>query len=141
MQIMALDPGGVHVGVVFLQGSLKWAMEWTPSDLFDFMHEVDPLTALDVIIYEGFRLRELEALLGERFLVVEMIGAIKYWAHDHPCLVEQQPSIKQAWSDAELLHHFVVKLPASSHARDALRHLAHYLAVTKHWELFHHAHT
>lgn len=132
--IISIDPGGAHIGVVWYEShpqspSFLVCNEWSFDDFVALMHRDGfHSTYFDTIIYEGFRIRDLEALKGERPLVVELIGAIRLaWAFDHPHLVEQLPPCKQGWPDDEIIR-VVGWMPTSSHSRDAFRHLLHYYA-------------
>ena len=133
--LLSLDPGGVHIGVCFVQlradgNNCVSCNEWQFDDVLRLMHDT-PASNFDTIIYEGFRVRDLSALVGERPQTVELIGAIRLmWAFSHPNLVEQLPTCKAAWPDSELMRVLGWK-PTNRHARDALRHLMHYLARTQ----------
>ena len=132
--MIAIDPGGTHVGVCLMQlredgNNSVQCFEASLDEFLAIMHQT-LVESFSVIIYEGFRVRDLGALVGERPLTVELIGAIRLvWAFHHPNLVEQLPSCKTAWPDAELMRVLGWK-PRNRHARDALRHLCHYLART-----------
>lgn len=135
VSLISIDPGGVHVGVCFVQlrEDGKHSVQCFEASLDEFlaiMHTT-PADNFNTIIYEGFRVRDLPALVGDRPATVELIGAIRLmWAFGHGNLVEQLPSCKASWPDHELMRVLGWK-PHNRHARDALRHLMHYLARTE----------
>jgi hypothetical protein len=110
------------------------AGEVTPDLFYAFLDALDA-HGLEVIVYEGFRVRNLNALIGDRIVTIEVIGVIKDWARRHGVpAVEQLPAMKQGWDNKQLRHHLIARLPNSGHAIDAIRHLAHYMGRNKRLE-------
>lgn len=82
---------------------------------------------LTELIVEDFALFQHRAIQqsGSKFVAVQVIGALKYWAHGYCPVIMQPPTIKkaaQAWSKRK-----PVGKHAASHSVDAYNHGFYYL--------------
>ena len=107
-EIVAIDPGGEHVGVAMFREAPDskygwecwWVKEFQPGPFVDWF-QVE-LPRFDVVVYEIFRLYEDKAmsLIGSEMETSQLIGVIKYLAGQAPLAsVTGQPA---AWQQPSL---------------------------------------
>lgn len=93
-QLIAVDPGDVHVGVAFFEtdepdpwtgeGGADWAcvdtQEWEPMEFADALGETMFEGSLNTLVYERFRLYADKApeQTGSEFETSQLIGILKY---------------------------------------------------------------
>lgn len=113
--LVAVDPGGVHVGVALFQSDAsvdggEWrcwqTFEKQPQAFEDWL--AAELGRFDVLVYERFTLYEDKALslVGSEMETSQLIGVIRYLARLHPeAALVSQPA---AWQDPTkgLLRHY-----------------------------------
>lgn len=84
MRILAIDPGGVHVGMAtFEDGGCTRAWEEAPANSLDYVRRALAAGEVDVLIIEEFRLYPwlAQTMSYSDFPTVQLIGAIKFlWA-------------------------------------------------------------
>lgn len=133
-QIVAIDPGGAHVG---------WAEGLTDPTEIVQVHELDPEGAInraetlfpvtDVVVIESFTLYPDKArlLVGSDMPTSQLIGALRYLARANGCEIVMQPASIKTPTLSVLRHRGVgleaVRLRKGGHAKDAETHLHHYL--------------
>lgn len=145
LKLIAIDPGeqtGWATGFIAdgrLTVSDSGWMAWKDFVVKFHRTQANPLTRIDYVIYEAFRLRPYSAkqLIGSDFPTVKCIGGIllSCWVHGG-ILITQEPKHKpviDAWMGGT---EYLPKGDGVEHRRDALRHL-HYAVYNPkgHFEL------
>jgi hypothetical protein len=127
--VMAIDPGGAHVGVASWHGgdgikATEIAAElWLPIFAAGIMH-------VDVAVIEKFVLypSKAKSQAWSPMATSEMIGAMKWIAQRaHVPVVEQGADIKNPTRRQCKARHLKWKDNKSGHASDAILHLQHFL--------------
>lgn len=85
-EVLAVDPGGVHVGVAMFREAPDseygwecwWVKEFTPDAFVDWLDA--SILRFDVVVVELFRLYEdtAKSLIGSEMETSQLIGVIKY---------------------------------------------------------------
>lgn len=106
-EVLAVDPGGVHVGVAIFREAPEsdqgwecwWVREFTPEMFVSWLES--SLPRFDVVITELFRLYEDMAmtLIGSEMETSQLIGVIKYLVNPSPAALVMQPA---AWQQPTL---------------------------------------
>lgn len=109
MNLVAVDPGGVHVGVAVFRKRTSgwrciWAGEMTPVLFEDWLTDKLDSGDIDVLVVEEWKLFADKAAqqIGSHMETSQLIGSIKYicrraipkWPSDRFQLVWQSPNIK-----------------------------------------------
>lgn len=112
VDMIAIDPGSVHVGVAQFRRSVNshshydvWAKELEPDQTINWLWDIlenlpllpDASKLQPLIAYEGFRVRSGTPLGGSNLVVVQMIGAIRAIANRYGApLIEVSPPNRSA---------------------------------------------
>lgn len=135
MTILAVDPGGSHVGVAIFRGERCIdAFEVTPDELVnELFWRGTTLRHTETIVCEEFRLRRSAALslVGSTLPTVELIGVLRHYCRVYGIAFVTQPATIKRPTAAQLRHRGVESLAlrrrAGGHARDAELHGYRYL--------------
>ncbi len=133
MRIAAVDPGAT-TGWVVAEGCPPTLLGCGEAVQLGELQDVLVGYRPQVVVVESFRLYpwRAKALGFSRMQAAEAIGTLRAWAQDIGITwVEQQPAVKDTVS-RKVLEALGLWAPTRGkpHARDAARHLAHYLIVT-----------
>lgn len=105
-EVLAIDPGGVHVGVALFRETKAalpwecwWVKEFTPDEFVAWLET--SLPRFDVVVVELFRLYEdmAQTLIGSEMETSQLIGVIKYLLKSAPAALMMQPA---AWQQPVL---------------------------------------
>lgn len=93
IDLIAVDPGDVHVGVAFFREvpDAKWgwecydALEFEPDEFMDALTETLLANELKTLVFERFRLYEDKSLeqKGSEFETAQLIGQMKFMVRKH----------------------------------------------------------
>jgi hypothetical protein len=138
MKLLAVDPGGKHVGLaLFTDETCIKAWEETPADAIIFIRE--EVAELDVLVIEEFRLYPwmLDNQAWSDLPTCQLIGVLKYLHAVHGDasvkLVMQAATIKKPTARILRARRIVSQAKrsrAGGHAYDAELHGWHYLSNT-----------
>lgn len=135
-RIVAIDPGGAHVGWCEALWDHRELLvtdvqELTPDQATSRAEVVFPHTR--VVIIEKFTLYpdKSKLLVGSEMETSQLIGALKYLARLHDCLLVMQPAAIKVPTESLMrhrgTHHAAVAGRKGGHAKDAETHLHHYI--------------
>lgn len=154
LRIVAIDPGDAHCGVaIFNEGRCLTALECSPDEMLDMVHEVVTSGRVDVLVVEQWRLYPDKAAeqAGSLMLTSQAIGAIRWIVRHHNELIcgfaaandgatisEQINEVELVMQDASVKvptvavvrHHEirpVSRKTAGDHERDAEVHGLHFI--------------
>lgn len=139
MTILAVDPGGSHVGVAVFRG--ERCIDVTELDPQVFLEELSWRRGIETVVCEEFRLRRSAALslVGSTLPTVELIGILRHYCRVYDIAFVTQPATIKRPTAAQMRRRGVESLAlrrhAGGHARDAELHgwryiFDHEMAVT-----------
>jgi len=87
---------------------------------------------MEFILYENYVLRQSSAksMVGNKFLVVQAIGVIKWMAHKHGVDIDTQMPAQKEFFSNDKLKHLGLYDKNLQHCRDSVRHALYYQFFT-----------
>lgn len=135
--MIAVDPGDVHVGVSYFDGTGKcrWAREFGPLGFLIWLNQYLPILRIGVLVVERYQLYPNKAAQqhGSDMLTSQLIGAIRWIGHQHGIPVVQQQAALKVPTESLINHRGVERksLGEGGHAKDAETHGHCYLWKTR----------